>query len=309
MKPFKPIILFMFLVAFLTACAQSEPIVSVSLGENLIQGEVHWRVPTEKQKVYVFGFDRRLEPKEDVRIYAALLEYLERETGYDFALHVTPKDGNLVREIGDGLVDFAVVGTLTYLQAHELYDARMLVKGVNEENESVYRAAIVTRVDSKIKVLKDLNGRSFAFGASSSTQGHLIPRLMMEQAGIDISNLRSYDYTGSHAETANAVISGRADAGGMQDTLAQSLADRGLLRIIAWSDPYPSSGVLAGAQVPAEVVEAVTAALLAFDPKSQDSKGLYHWERTEMPNGFSLAEDSDYIELHRWAEKYGLLTP
>jgi phosphonate transport system substrate-binding protein len=308
MRFFKPNILFLFL-AFLTACAPRESTTTISINGNPIQGEVHWPVPTDKQNVYVFGFDRRLEPKEDVRIYASLLEQLERETGYDFALHVTPKDGNLVREIGDGLVDFAVVGTLTYLQAHELYGARMLVRGVNEENESVYRAAIVTRIDSEIKVLKDLNGRSFAFGASSSTQGHLIPRLMMEQAGIDISDLRSYDYTGSHAETANAVISGRADAGGMQDTLAQTLADRGLLRIIAWSDSYPSSGVLAGAQAPTEVVEAVTAALLAFDPAGQDSAGLYHWERTEMPNGFSLAEDSDYIELHRWAEKYGLLTP
>lgn len=306
MRPFMPIIL---LLAFLVACAPRESTVNISLNENLIQGEVHWPEPTDMQEVYVFGFDRRLEPKEDVRIYASLLEYLERETGYDFALHVTPKDGSLVGEIGDGQVDFAVVGTLTYLQAHELYGARMLVRGVNEGNENVYQAAIVTRLDSDIKVLKDLNGRTFAFGASSSTQGHLIPRLMMEQAGIDISGFRSYEYTGSHAETANAVISGRADAGGMQDTLAQTLADRGLLRIIAWSDPYPSSGVLAGARVTTEVVEAVTAALLAFDPKGQDSAGLYHWERTEMPNGFSLAEDADYIELRRWAEKYGLLTP
>lgn len=307
MRPFKPIIL--LLLAFLVACVPHGSTMNISLNENLIQGEVHWPVPTDNQKVFVFGFDRRLEPKEDVRIYASLLQYLERETGYDFALHVTPKDRRLVREIGDERVDFAVVGTLTYLQAHEQYGARMLVRGVNEENENVYRAAIVTRLDSEIKVLKDLKGRSFAFGASSSTQGHLIPRVMMEQAGIDISDLRSYEYTGSHAETANAVISGRADAGGMQDTLAQTLADRGLLRIIAWSDSYPSSGVLAGAQVPTEVVEAVTAALLAFNPKDQDSAGLYHWDRTEMPSGFSLAEDADYIELHRWAEKYGLLMP
>ena len=306
MRPFMPIIL---LLAFLVACVPLESTVSISINENLIQGEVHWPEPTDKQKVYVFGFDRRLEPKEDVRIYASLLEYLESETGYDFALYVTPKDESLVREIGDGQVDFAVVGTLTYLQAHELYGARMLVRGVNEGYENVYQAAIVTRLDSDIKVLRDLNGRTFAFGASSSTQGHLIPRLMMEQAGIDISDLRFYEYTGSHAETANAVISGRADAGGMQDTLAQTLADRGLLRIIAWSDPYPSSGVLASARVITEVVEAVTAALLAFDPKGQDSAGLYHWERTEMPNGFSLAEDADYIELRRWAEEYGLLTP
>lgn len=302
-------IIIILLLFLLVACGPTESAINVRLNSDLIKGEVHWPVDAESPKVYTFGFDRRLEPKEDVRIYASLLQYLERKTGYRFVLSVTPKDGSLVEEIGRGGADFAIVGTLTYLQAHEQFEARMLVRGINAQNENVYRAAIVARTDSKISSLADLRGRSFAFGASNSTQGHLIPRLMLEQAGVELTSLRSYDFTGSHAETANAVISGRAEAGGMQDTLAQSLVDRGLLRIVAWSDPYPSSGVLAGARVTTEVVEAVTAALLAFDPKGQDSAGLYHWERTEMPNGFSLAEDADYIELRRWAEKYGLLTP
>ena len=237
------------------------------------------------------------------------MEYLERETGYHFALHITPKDESLVREIGDKQIDFAVVGTLTYLQAHEQYAARMLVRGVNAEGENDYRAVIVTRPDSEIASLNDLSNHSFAFGASSSTQGHLIPRMMLEQAGIELTALKGFDYTGSHAETANFVISGRADAGGMQDTLAQSLASRGLLRILSWSDPFPSSGILVGDHIPAEVAEKVRQALLRFDPLGIDQAQLYHWERTEMPNGFTTTEDRDYDVLRAWAEKFELLTP
>ena len=301
--------IFLILLFVLNACTPNESPIKVSLSENLIQGEVNWPSTPENQKAYVIGFDRRLEPKEDVRIYALLLTYLERETGYHFILHITPKDGSLVTEIGEKQVDFAVVGTLTYLQAHEQYAARMLVRGVNAEGESVYRAAIVTRPGSGINSLIDLKGRSFVFGASSSTQGHLIPRMMLAQAGVELTDLRAYDYTGSHAETANYVISGRADAGGMQDTLAQSLAARGLLRILVWSDPFPSSGILVGKHISAEVAEKVLDALLRFDPSGKDQGQLYHWERTEMPRGFTTTNDQDYDYLRNWAEKFALLTP
>lgn len=299
----------LIILFLLSACAPGESPAHISLSENLLQGEVHWAYPLGNQDAYVLGFDRRLEPKEDIRIYASFLEYLERETGYDFSLHITPIEGSLVQEIGEKQVDFAVVGTLTYLQAHELYAARMLVRGVNADGESFYRAAIVTRPESNVYSLDDLAGRSFAFGASNSTQGHLIPRMMLIQAGIELSDLRAYDYAGSHADTANYVISGRADAGGMQDTLAQSLAARGLIRIIAWSDPFPSSGVMVGDHIPAEVAERVREALLRLDPLGKDKEKLYHWERTEMTNGFTITVDQDYDLLRKWAETFELINP
>lgn len=292
----------------LVACASNDSAISIRLNSTLTVSEI--RPPSTKApNTYVFGFDRRLEPKEDVRIYETLLRYLEQRTDYHFLLHITPKGSDLVTDIGQGTVDFAVVGTLAYLQAYERHQAQMLVRGINTDGKSTYRAAIVTRPDSPITSMKDLAGRTFAFGATNSTQGYLIPRLMLEQADIELKNLRSYIFTGSHSETANAVISGRIDAGGMQDTLAQTLSNRGLLRIIAWSDYYPSSGVMAGSHVPSKVVQAVTAALLEFDPQGRDNLDLYHWERTEMPRGFTPTHDVEYSGLRRWAEKYGLLSP
>ncbi len=293
----------------LSACTTNEPAAHVRLNTNLIPGQIIWPTPTETAPSFTFGFDRRLEPTEDVRIYGPLLAYLERTTGFRYTLHVTPIDGDIVTEIGQHQVDFAAVGILSYLQAHERYGARMLVRGVADTGKSVYRAAIVTRANGSIASVADLVGHSFAFGAATSTQGYLIPRLMMEEAGINLPQLRAYQFTGSHAETANAVISGRADAGGMQDTLAQAMAARGLLRIVAWSDYYPSSGIVAGTHMPSAVVDAVTKALLDFDPLGRDKAALYHWERTEMPRGFSPSSDEDYAELRGWAEKYGVLTP
>jgi phosphonate transport system substrate-binding protein len=294
------------IVSSLVACDLHEPSLSIDLSRAANANDLA-RLPPDSDGTLYVGFDRRLEPKEDVKMYVPLLNYLERTTGYRFRLHPTPRDGNVVEDIGRGTIQFAIVGTLSYLQAHRRYGAQPLVRGLNAEGQGVYRAAIITRPTSPIQSLADLRGKTFAFGASNSTQGHLIPRILLEQAGIRLGDLAAYEYTGSHTEVANAVMSGRFDAGGMQDTLAQSLATRGLVRILALSPDYPSSGMVVAPGVDPTLVDAVRRALLDFEPLGKDAAGLYHWERTEMPRGFIGAQDSDYIGLQIWAERFGLL--
>lgn len=305
-KAIARLLLAQFFLLIGIGCITSGIPIDVHLRSNLISGEVHASLPADGESRYVFGFDRRLELKEDTRIYAALLQYLENRTGYRFRLHITPRAGSLVQEILRAEVDFAVVGVLTYLQVRQASEASMLVRGLNHSNEGYYESLIVTRPTSNLYTLDDLRGHTFAFGARNSTQGYLIPRIMMSQAEIELTDLRAYEFTKSHFETSNAVISGRVDAGALQDNLANSLAEQGLIRVIARSGPYPSSGIMAGAHVPDEVENAVRQALLVFDPANASGLALYHWERTEMPNGFALTNDSAYDTLQTWAESYQL---
>lgn len=255
----------------------------------------------------IFGFDRRLEIKEDVKMYLSFLRYLEGKTGYRFRLHITPKGGSIVDDLGKGIVDFAAIGTGSYLEAREKYGVQMLVRGLNAEGQSEYRSLIITRTDSQVHSLADLKGRSMAFGPPTSTQGHLIPRIMLAEVGIELKDLKAYDHTHSHAETANAVMSGRFDAGGIQDTLGQALAAKGLVRVIAVSRYYPSSGIAVNKDVPQDIKERVRQALLDFDPQGRDKPVLYRWDQTEMPLGFTTVRESDYEELTLWARRFGLL--
>ena len=255
----------------------------------------------------VFGFDRRLELKEDVKMYLSFLRYLEKKTGQRFLLRISPKDRGIVDELGGGAVHLAAIGTGSYLEAREKYGVRMLVRGLNAQGQGEYRSLVITRPGSPVQSLADLKGRTFAFGAPTSTQGYLIPRIILAEAGVDLKDLRSYDHTYSHAETANAVISGRFDAGGVQDTLGQSLAARGLVKVIATSRYYPSSGIAVNKDVSPAVVAAVRQALLEFDPQGRDKDDLYHWELSEMPLGFAAAQESDYADLATWARRFGLL--
>ncbi len=259
------------------------------------------------RQTFMFGFGHRLAAAEEAKMYAPFLQYLFKKTGYRFAPRFIQKSESMPDLIGKGHVQFIAFGSVEYIHTNEKYGATPLVRGLNSQNKAEYQAAIITRSDSDIKTTEDIRGRSFAFGSAESTQGHLIPRIMLLKSGITLKDLKDHTYTGSHSKAGEAVFSRQYDAGGLQDGLAKNLEKKGLVRIVAMSDFYPSSGIAASRDVDRKIAEAVKNALLEFDPLGKDKKGLYHWERTEMPNGFVKASESDYNAIRDAMLKMGLL--
>lgn len=254
----------------------------------------------------VFGFDLRGSPQEDARQYLPFLAYLEQHTGYRFKLRFTPANSNIVDDLASGAVDLAAVGAVSYLHAAR-HGARPIVRGLNKDGKPDYRSCLVTRLDSPIRSVADLRGRRLAFGGQTSTQGHLIPRIVLAQHNINLSDLAGHEFTGSHQNCADAVISGRFDACGMQDTQAEKLAAEGLLRIVHRSDWYPSSGIVAGPRVTEPMLARLRQALLDFQPQGRDAARLYNWGGTEMPKGFAPSTPQDYAALEAWLVRLKLL--
>lgn len=259
------------------------------------------------ENVLIFGFDLRSSPQEDARQYLPFLKYLERETGYKFKLHFTPSNKDIADDLGNNRVQFAALGAVSFLQANAQYGVIPLVRGVNLEGKAEYQSVFVVAPKSKIKVITDIKGKRLSFGSRTSTQGHLIPRIVLKDKGLQIEKLASVRYTGSHQNCANAVISSKSDVCSMQDTMAKIMAKQGLLRIIHSSNYYPSSGIAANQDIPDEVVNKVKQALLNFKPQGKNEKGLYNWERTEMPLGFTEAKIDDYAELRKWSVRLGFV--
>lgn len=250
-----------------------------------------------EEKTYLFGFDPRASAVEDARQYLPFVKYVSQATGLRIKLRFTGKGAKIEDLLARGEIDFAAVGAVSYIRADQTGGAIPLVRGLNEANQATYRSFIVVPPGSALKSVDALVGTRFAFGGRSSTQGHLIPRGVLRDHGIKLADLASYEYTGSHQSCANAVISGKADACGMQDTMARALAKRGALKILHESVEFPSSGIAARRGLPEAIWRRVQEALLAFDPKGKHAKGLYHWARTEMPNGFVAAQRDDYARL------------
>jgi len=256
-----------------------------------------------KPKLY-FGFDVRLGTNEDEKLYQPLMEYLSQKTGYNFQLRFTKQYEDTQENLGKDYVQFAAMGAVSFIKSNQNYHTQVLVRGLNEENKAQYQSIIFTTPNSDIKTIEDIKGKSFAFGSTDSTQGHLIPREMLNYAGIDLQDLSEYRYTGSHQNAVNAVISGQFAAGGAQDTLVRSMANQGKVKIIKESNYYPSSGIVANQTVDPKIIQAVKKALLELDPQGKHQNILPNWDKTEMPNGFIEASPQDYLELENLMKKY-----
>jgi len=288
--------LILFLVVLMSGCDDSPSSSNVS-------GDV--AKSSEAQQRYYFGFDIRSSPQEDARQYLPLLAYLKKQTGFNFDIRFTPASNNIGDDLRTGRIDFAAIGAVSFIKANSNKSNTSappiipVARGINNLSQAEYRSFIIVHPDSEIKTPKQLRNKRFAFGNINSTQGHLIPRIILEAANIRLKDFRSFKYTGSHQQCADAVISKRFDACGLQDTLAQTLADKNLVRILHRSDYFPSSGIAASGKLNADVIGKVQQALLKFDPLDKHAKDLYHWDRTEMQYGFAPARDSDYDILRQ----------
>ena len=296
-----------FISILLISCGDKDA-VDVSLSTPYTLSD---QVNTPQSRVYTFGFDPRSSPQEDARQYLPFLKYLEKSTGYRFQLRFTHKGDDIVDDIGKGELDFAAIGATSYIHARTVHNYAIspVVRGVNIQGKDKYRSYFVVRPDSDIQHLSQIPGHRFAFGSENSTQGHLIPRIVMQQHGISLAQLSNYQYTGSHINCANTVVAGLADICAMQDTMAEDMAEQGLLRILYQSDYYPSSGIAASTRVDKQVTDKVRLALISFRPQGKHSATLYNWHKTEMPKGFVSAKDEDYQALQQWMLKLGFIKP
>jgi phosphonate transport system substrate-binding protein len=169
-----------------------------------------------------------------------LRAYLEGALERPVQLIIPTNYNATVEGLGNGSLDVAYLGGLTYIKAHDSYGTIPLVQ---READRQFHSIFITQADSPIKSLTDLKDKSFAFGDINSTSGHLIPYLAIRQAGIDPDAQLKFRYTGSHAATVKAVEAGAVEAGACDETVYKEMttdgkADPGKLRVFYVSEPF-----------------------------------------------------------------------
>jgi len=171
---------------------------------------------------------------------APLKAYLEQKLGRQVNLIIPTNYNATVEALGNGSLDFAYLGGLTYIKAHARYSVVPLVQ---RSSDLQFHSCFITSSHSSIHSLGDLKGKTFAFGDINSTSGHLMPYLEMRQAGVDPDTALKYRYTGSHPATAKAVESGAVDAGALDESVYNSMISEGKLdpskvRVFYMSKPF-----------------------------------------------------------------------
>ena len=198
----------------------------------------------------------------------------------------------------------AVAGLLEY------WCACGLVQGqVQREEDARFTSKFIT-ADDKIKSLADLKGKTFAFGAPSSTSGHLMPRYYLIQAGVDPDKAFSrYAFSGAHDATAKWVESGKVDAGALNESVWQKLVDDKRVDLtkveVFYTTPayFDYNWTVRGDLDPG-LVARLRAAFLALDPARPEQKAILDLQRTRK---FIETRPENYREIEEAAKSAGLI--
>jgi phosphonate transport system substrate-binding protein len=169
-----------------------------------------------------------------------LKNYLSQHLGQPVNLIIPTNYNATVEALGNGSLDFAYLGGLTYVKAHKQYGVLPLVQRTSDVE---FHSLFITQTGSSIKSLAELKGKNFVFGDINSTSGHLMPYLELKQAGIDVDKDLKFRYSGSHPATAKAIESGAAEAGAIDESvynamIAEGKLDKTKVRVFYTSKPF-----------------------------------------------------------------------
>jgi phosphonate transport system substrate-binding protein len=164
-------------------------------------------------------------PTELQRKYKPMIDHLEKELGVKVVYVPVIDYGAVVSALGAGKIDFAWLGGFSFVQAKVLTGATPVVmRDIDRQFKSVF----ISNTASAINKPEDLKGKTFAFGAKSSTSGHLFPRYYLDK-NYSINPERDFNgapmYSGAHDSTVKMVESGKIQAGALNAEVWNRLVD------------------------------------------------------------------------------------
>src|SRR5437870_2830566 len=194
-----------------------------------------------------FGFTPVLSEPEMLAEFEPLMTYLSNSIGQKVTLYIAKDYGDLRTQMENGTVDIGSFSPFAYVDAARGGKIRIIAQSIIE-GSATYRGLIITRKDSGIRSISDLQGKRFAFVDPKSASGYVYPRAMLIEKGINPETFFGETiFAGSHDKVIAAVLEGRVDAGAIYDG-ALGVAKRsgvsvdGLLTI-ASSDPIPHDAI------------------------------------------------------------------
>ncbi|MCL7488713.1 MAG: phosphate/phosphite/phosphonate ABC transporter substrate-binding protein [Desulfobulbaceae bacterium] len=247
--------------------------------------------------IFHFGVIPRDNPRLAYEKYQPLLDYLGRETGLQIELLLKNTYEETVRSLGDGEIDFALLGPLTYLDAYNRFGTPPIVKSITEEGEPFYFSVMVAPSGNEFRDLSDLRGKKLAFASLWSTSGNLMPRYMLAWGGIHLDKLETYNNFNYHETVVKKVLSQEYDAGGIRKSIADRYLQYGL-QIIATSEPIPTGPVVVSPETPYAVVRKIQDALLSMKDKENGRLVLQQLD-PDLQGGFISASDADYSGIRK----------
>lgn len=247
-------------------------------------------------------------PTELQRKFAPLGKYLEAQTGMKVVFTPVSDYAAVVESLATRKIDLAWLGGFTFVQARIRTNGTAIPIAQREE-DAKFTSKFIT-ADPAIKSLADLKGKTFAFGAPSSTSGSLMPRFFLQQAGLNPEkDFKNVAFSGAHDATVAFVAAGKAEAGVLNASVWDKLVeakkvDTDKVRVFATTPPYFDYNWTVRGDLDPALVKKLTDAFLKLDPANPEHKEILALQRAAK---FIPTKKENYDGIEKAAHAAGLL--
>ncbi len=225
-----------------------------------------------------------------------LAAYLSKVLSVPVEPIVADNYGDAVDRLERGEFDLVVLSPLSYVEASRRMKLNCLVQTIADGSDSA-SGYIFVRDDSPRRTLEDLKGASFGFVDPMSTSGSLLPKKLLRDNGWDLDkDLGTVEYLGDHEAVLLAVLEGRVEVGATYQGAFNALrkahgVDPLSFRVVAKTPRTPRDIFCARTEVPREVTEELTAALLELSGRDRAGREILGPLNL---NGFTPADTGRY---------------
>ena len=239
-------------------------------------------------------------------------KYLEQETPYKFKISVPNSYIAVVEAFGTKRADISTLNTFSYILAYEKYGTQALLTSIRY-GKPTYQGQIIARADSKVKTLRDIQGKKFAYVDPSSTSGYLLPKKLFIENGVKPSETI---FAQKHDNVVTMVYNKQVDAGATYHTPiadgkindARKLVKtqypdvEDIVKIIFLTEPIPNDPIVFRKDLPEEMKTIIADAFIKYvgTPSGKETLNAI-FSITDLKK----STDKDYDEVRVMLKKLG----
>ena len=238
-----------------------------------------------------------IQPKYSISImskkYSPIIRYLSEETGYKIRLVSALSYSSYFHALEANQVDIAFQNPLAYIILHKTRGAYPLVK-MKYNGIDKYRGMIITHKESGIENIEELKGKKIAVASRKALCGYLGQARLCRESGIDVERELSIVLMQTQDDVILNVYRQKVDAGFVSEDAmleVKGRIDLGEIKIVEYTDYFPTWCVAAFRNTKPEVAEKIKKALLKLDVEISKQRDILEAMGVA---GFIEAKDSDY---------------
>lgn len=232
---------------------------------------------------------------------------VEAATGYVITPVISTDFTAAVEAMCSGEAQMGALNTFNYIVAKQRGCAEVGLVSMRF-GSTFYTGQIVTRPETGITSLADLVGTTFCRPDPTSTSGWVLPSIAIKAEGIDPEVDMTIVDAGGHDGVIISVYNGDCDAGSSftdaRTNVAEAYPDvNEVVSVLTESAPIPNDTISFDVNMPAEVRDAITAALLELN---NSDEGLAQLNQLYSWSGLDTTVDSFYDGFRQQLEAAGM---